>query len=243
MEEDRSDLITPEKIREFERSQAAREAIVLLGKLCGAHAIRITQEMYTLVRDYLIAQIMIDNANRAGVVACMTVKEFERATVEGDRHVVRILHHKIVDTHGPAQIVLTSHLYNYITVFMQEMRSQLPDLDRLDKQTVFLSWCGKHMESSQMTKALGSIFKKAGVDGPVHHTLYRKSAVSRCHEKHKEISSNLADLMAHWEDTTQKYYRVFEKRKSSVKASQKLHGIMRNTDESSETADQRAQSH
>jgi len=234
MEEDRSALITPEKIREFERSQAAREAIVLLGKLCGAHTIQITQEMYTLVRDYLIAQIMIDNANRAGVVAYMTVKEFDRATVEGDRHVVRVLHHKTVDTHGPAQIVLTSHLYNYISVFMQEMRSQLPDLNRLDKQTVFLSWCGKSMESSQMTKALGSVFKKAGVDGRVHHTLYRKSAVSRCHERHKEISSNLADLMAHQEETAQKYYRVFEKSKSSVKASQTLHGIMRNTDESSE---------
>ena len=240
MEEDISALITLEKIREFERSQAAREAAVLLGKLCGAHAIQITQEMYTLVRDYLIAQIMIDNANRAGVVACMTVKEFERATVEGDRHVVRVLYHKTVDTHGPAQIVLTSHLYNYLTVFMQEMRSQLPGLDRLNKQTVFLSWCGKHMESSQMTKALGSIFKKAGVDGPVHHTLYRKSAVSRCHPKHKEISSNLADLMAHREDTAQKYYRVFEKGKSSVKASQKLHGIMRNTEDSGET-DQQAQ--
>jgi len=36
-EEDRSDLITPEKICEFERSQAAREAIIL-----RAHAIQIT---------------------------------------------------------------------------------------------------------------------------------------------------------------------------------------------------------
>ena len=242
LEEDRSVLITPDKIREFERSQAAREAVILLGQLCGAHAIQITQEKYTLVRDYLIAQIMIDNANRAGVVTCMTVKEFERATLEGDRYVVRVLHHKTVNTHGPAQVVLTSHLYNYIKVFMQEMRSHLPNVNLLDKQTVFLSWGGKPMESSQMTKALGSIFKKAGVKGPVHHTLYRKSAVSRCHDKHKEISGNLADLMAHREVTAQKYYRVLEKSKSSVKASQKLHGIMRNTEESSE-AKQQAQEH
>ena len=88
MEEDRSAIITPEKIHKFEKSKAAREAIVLLGKLCGAHATQITQEMYTLVRDYLIAQIMIDNANHAGVVTCMTVKELERATVEGNCHVV-----------------------------------------------------------------------------------------------------------------------------------------------------------
>ena len=179
---------------------------------------------------------MIDNANRAGVVACMTVKEFKRVTLEGDRYVVRALHHKTVDTHGPAQVVLTSHLYNYITVFMKEMRSQLPDVTLLDKETIFLSWCGKPMESSQMTKALGSIFKKAGVNGPVHHTLYRKSAVSRCHDQHKEISGDR-------EDTAQKYYRVFEKSKSSVKGSQKLSGIMRNdtiqqAQESTEDANQ-----
>ena len=94
------------------------------------------------------------------------------------------------------------------------------------------------MKSSQKTKALGSIFKKAGVDSPVHHMLYRKSAVSHCHNRHKEISSNLADLMAHREDTVQKCYRVFEKGKSSIKASQQLHEIMRNTDESSETNQQ-----
>ena len=72
--EDSADLITPTKISEFERSQASRQAIILLGHLCGAHAIQVTQEKYTLVRDYLIAQIMIDNANRAGVVVRMTVK-------------------------------------------------------------------------------------------------------------------------------------------------------------------------
>ena len=76
------------------------------------------------------------------------------------------------------------------------------------------------------------------MSGPVHHTLYRKSAVSRCHDKHKEISGNLADLMAHREITAEKYYRVLEKSKSSVKASQKLHGIMRNTDEGSEAEGQ-----
>ncbi|PFX18261.1 hypothetical protein AWC38_SpisGene17384 [Stylophora pistillata] len=228
MEEDRNALITPEKIGTFERSQAARDAITLLGQLRGAHAIQITQDKYTLVRDYLIAQIMIDNANRAGVVTCMTVMEFERATLEGDRYVVRVLHHKTVDTHGPAQVVLTSHLYNYIKVFMKEMRSQLPGVTLLEKQTMFLSWCGKPMESSQMTKAFGSIFKKAGVNGPVHHTLYRKSVVSHCHEQHKEISGNLADLMAHREETAQKYYRVFEKSKSSVKASRNVSRIMRN---------------
>ena len=90
------------KIREFERSQAAREAIILLGQLCGAHTIQVPQEKYTLVRDYLIAQIMIDNPNRAGVVTCVTVEEFERATLEADHYDVRVLRHKTLYSHGAA---------------------------------------------------------------------------------------------------------------------------------------------
>lgn len=42
MEEDRVELVTPEKIQQFERSQAARDAVILLGKLSGAHSIEIT---------------------------------------------------------------------------------------------------------------------------------------------------------------------------------------------------------
>ena len=229
MEEDLSTLITPDKINAFDRSQAVRDAIILLGKLSGPHNIELTQAQYTLVRDYLIAQIMIDNANRAGVVVYMTIQEFKRARREGDRHVVRVLKHKTDYAYGPAQIVLTSHLYNHLKIFVKEMRSRLPfkGQDHGDAK-LFLSWGGNEMQSSQMSRALSSIFQKAGIDGPMSHTLYRKSAVSECHQNRKDISGNLADLMAHRESTAEKYYRVFDKRRSSVKASEVLHGIMRN---------------
>ena len=227
-EEEVNSLITPEKINEFNKSKASRDAVIILGELCGDAAVELNQAKYTLVRNYLIVQIMIDNANRAGVVSNMTMQEFQRATVEDDRYIVRVLDHKTVDTHGPARVILTKHLHNYIAVFIKGMRSQLPDSQLETKQTLFVTWSGKQMESTQMTSALSSIFKRAGIEGPVHHTLYRKSAVSQCHANHKEISGNLADLMAHREETATKYYRVFEKNKSSVKASQKLHAVMRN---------------
>ncbi|XP_027055160.1 uncharacterized protein LOC113682204 [Pocillopora damicornis] len=76
MEEDRVELVTPEKIQQFERSQTGRDAVVLLGKLSGAHSIEITQSHYTLLRDFLLVQISIDNANRAGVLSNMTRKSF-----------------------------------------------------------------------------------------------------------------------------------------------------------------------
>lgn len=100
-----------------------------------------TQADYTLLRDYLISQIMIDNANRAGVVAYMTVQEFQRARPQDDRHVVRVLKHKTVNTHGPAQIVLTNHLYKHLKIFFEKMRSQLPTAgpSEIDAK-FFLSW-------------------------------------------------------------------------------------------------------
>ena len=161
----------------------------------------------------------------------MTVEEFQRARVERERYVFRVLKHKTMDTHGPAQVVLTRLLYSYINVFIKQMRPRLPAALSDGKQALFLSWFGNQIGSNQMTKDLSSIFKKVGIKGPVHHTLYRKSAVSQCHARHKEISSNLADLMAHREGTAEKYYRLFEKNKSSVKASKKLHGVMRNGEE------------
>ena len=170
-----SALITPETVKAFETSQATRDAVVILGKLSGKHNMEITQARYTLVRDYLIAQIMIDNANRSGVVAFMTVQEFRRAKMEDDRYVVKVLEHKTVDTHGPAQVVLTVHLYNCLDIFLKEMRSKLPGAQMEGKQPLFLSWAGNKLQSSQITSAIGSIFKKAGVEDRVHHTLHRRT--------------------------------------------------------------------
>ena len=89
-----SSLIAPDKVKEFKQSRATQDAVILLGKLSGVHSMEITQAMYTHVRDYLIAQIMIDNGNRAGVVAFMIVKEFQRAKMEDDHYVVEVLHHR-----------------------------------------------------------------------------------------------------------------------------------------------------
>lgn len=107
----------------------------------------------------------------------MTVKEFQRAKMEDDCYVVEVLHHKTVDIHGPASAVLTVHLYNCLDIFPKELRAKLPCSQTDVNMPMFLSWLGKNLQSSQVTKALGSIFKKAGVEGPIHHILYRKSAV------------------------------------------------------------------
>ena len=205
MEEDRVELVTPEKIQQFERSQAARDAVILLGKLSGAHSIEITQSQYTLVRDFLLVQILIDNANRAGVLSNMTVKEFERGYKEDDRFIMNVMKHKTFHVHGPAQVILTGNLQNWISIFIKQVRSKLPYITAEKEQPLFPSWNGKKFESGQISKAIQSVWKKAGTAGPIHSTLFRKGAVTVCHSSQKEMTSDLADLMAHKEDTAKRY--------------------------------------
>ena len=205
MEEDRVELVTPEKIQQFERSQAARDAVILLGKLSGAHSIEITQSQYTLVRDFLLVQISIDNANRAGVLSNMTVKEFERGYKEDDRFIMNVMKHKTFHVHGPAQVILTGNLQNWISIFIKQVRSKLPYITAEKEQPLFPSWNGKKLESGQISKAIQSVWKKAGIAGPIHSTLFRKGAVTVCHSSQKEMTSDLADLMTHKEDTAKRY--------------------------------------
>ncbi|KAJ7360076.1 hypothetical protein OS493_018060 [Desmophyllum pertusum] len=120
------------------------------------------------------------------------------------------MNHKTFHVHGPAQVVLTSNLHNWISVLIQESRARIPNVGAEKEKAVFLSWNGKQLQSSQISKAIKSVWKKAGLSGPIHSTLLRKGAVTTCHNNHKEISSNLADLMAHKEDTAKRYYRLTE---------------------------------
>ena len=100
-------LISLEQIKEFERSKAARDAICLLGKLSGAHNIDISQGQYTLLRDFLIVEISIDNANRSGN---MKMGEFKKMKTEGDDSVILVKDHKTLYSHGHARIVLSQKM-------------------------------------------------------------------------------------------------------------------------------------
>ena len=228
MEEDQQLLITSVQIKEFERSQAARDAICLLGQLSGAHAINISQSQYTLLRDFLLVEITIDNANRAGALSNMKLAEFKNMRKQGDEFVISVKDHKTLATHGPARIVLSAKLYSWMQIFVAEVRSIICSSSD-SKKCVFLSWTGEPLASSQINKALKSVWKKAEVDGTPSSTLFRKSAVTGVHSSSdsSEIRGNLADLMAHNTGTAQRYYKLHEKSLSSVQASKQLRKVMR----------------
>ena len=178
-----------------------------------------------------MVKISIDNANRAGALSNMKLEEFNRVSKHGQEHVVLVKDHKTIQTHGPARIVLSPKLHSWIDIFIREVRSKVPGLTAGPNESVFITWNGETMESSQINKAIKSICKKAGMEGSPSSTLFRKSAVSEVHTNNEsnEARGNLADLMAHNLETARKYYRLQEKSKSSVQASRNLRQAMRGT--------------
>lgn len=229
MQEDFEALITPEQIREFKRSKASRDAICLLGQLSGAHNMVITQSQYTLIRDFLLVEISIDNANRAGPLPHMTLGQFNSLTKENDDYLVLVKKSKPLPSHGPARIVFSPKLKSWIQIYVREVRSQVTGSNDRPESCLFLSFYGEPMASSQINKAIKSIWKKADLEGAPSSTLFRKSAVSNMHsyDESNEARGNLADLMAHNLSTAKKYYRLQEKSKSSVLASKQLCQVMR----------------
>ena len=226
-EQDLQRIVTPALVEKFEKSEAARDAIVLLGHLASAKNIEVTQRRYTLVRDFLMAEISIDNANRAGVLSNMTVREYQTAKLTNDDcYVVKVMNHKTVASKGPANVVLSKKLYGWMDIYLKKLRSALSDYNCCQ---FFLSWNGKNLESSQIGKALKSVFKKANIEILISSNDFRKGAVTEVHDNHKNYNSSLAILLDHDESTANRYYRLCEKTQASVRASKQLAFAMRNS--------------
>ena len=76
----------------------------------------------------------------------MTVKDFGRASKEDDSYVVNVREHKTFHNYGHTQVVLTNNLHNWINVFIQEVRSQVPGIGVDENQPVFPSFNGTKMQ-------------------------------------------------------------------------------------------------
>ncbi|CAB3995645.1 Neurofilament medium polypeptide [Paramuricea clavata] len=166
-------------------------------------------------QDFLFTQIFIDNANRPDVLAHLTMKEHTNIHKQ-DEHYVITVKNTTAHVHGPARIVLSDILYS-IGVMQAHVRTRI-------NGPVFLSWNRNAMKSGHITKAVQSVFTKAGLDVKITSTSFRKAAVTKVHIDNPDMSRKLADLMAHNEATAKRYYLLSEK--TSVEVSKNLGRLM-----------------
>jgi hypothetical protein len=138
-------------------SSTARKAIKILGQHSDTtQTTAVSQQSYTLVRNFLFTQIFIDNTNRPGVLAGMTIEEYNRMRKQDEHYVITVMRHKTAHVHGPARIVLNEKLKSWLLVFVEVMQ---PQLASATTGNVFLTRNGKAMESSHIIK-LGKLMRE-----------------------------------------------------------------------------------
>lgn len=110
--EDLEKLVMPSMVSMFQNSESTQKAVTYIGQLSGAHSLEKSQSIYTPIRDFILTEITIANAHRSGVLANMTIGEFEKAKkTEQESMVIKVSKHKTADTHGPASVVLSPTLF------------------------------------------------------------------------------------------------------------------------------------
>jgi len=74
-------LITPEQVNIFERSVPALKAVKLIGSAVseGGKGHSLVPGDHVIIRDFLLTEITLCNANRSGVLSMMTVDELHKA--------------------------------------------------------------------------------------------------------------------------------------------------------------------
>ena len=232
MNDDLGRLVQPQDIMRFKSSPPALSAIKILGCV-NDDMYLLSQTDYVTVRDYLVTEIALANANRSGVLATMTLSQFRAARIVDDHYVISLMDHKTAAVYGPAKIVLTLSLYGWLRVYAEKIRPQVIAEAAAPADELFLTWNGEAMCSGQITRCIQSSWKKAGLSSGLTFNILRKSAVSTVYAKRPELSTKLADLMCHRVATGQKCYQVVEREKTSVAASRELAEIFASASQSS----------
>jgi len=170
----------------------------------------VVQSEYVNVRDFLLTEIAFANANRSGVLANMTVKEFREAREIDGQYVVSVAEHKTAVTYGAAKVVLSPTLHQYIYMYCKYIRLQVVS-GQNSSDELFLSWLNAGLTSGQITKSVQRVWSKAGLGENITLNIVRKTAVSSVHQAHSKLTASLADLMCHRQSTAQKCYRLVER--------------------------------
>ena len=138
---------------------------------------------YTLVRDYLLSLLCINNGSCAGVLSNMTVSKFNRAKQEDSCFVVQVKKHKTFTAHGPASVVMTPSVYQWMLIFICKFRSSVENASNEGYSPSILALNGRPMKAYDVGSQIGSswekVFGKRSDAGGA--TAFRKAVVSAVH--------------------------------------------------------------
>lgn len=154
-EEEMEVLLTPEQIKTYESSENARNAIKLFGEYGSATCPQLSQT------DYCCMQICLQNTQRSGVFYKLTLQEFNNGCWEGDMFRTCVKKHKTARVYGTAKFYLQRHIYDYMKILVDRVRSQIIG----QSLYLFVSFNSGQMDSGHISQQINASWKKERVYG------------------------------------------------------------------------------
>ena len=227
-EEDPSRLITPEKVEEFANTDFARNQVKTIGELIEeSQNPRLGQTEYCDSRNFLFIHILAQNGHRSGVITNSTLDEYKKISCVDGTYMVAVKDHKTFSHHGQANLCFDESLKAWVDIYVEHARIQVATGD--ESKALFLNWKGGQMKSSDLSSALTSAWRKAGMinnETRISGTLMRKSCTTAIRQYNKDVKGNVAAHMAHSERTADKHYHLVQKRTNSAFAARQLTAVM-----------------
>ncbi|XP_068696690.1 uncharacterized protein [Montipora foliosa] len=228
-EEDLARLITPEKVQEFAKSEFARNQVKVIGDLIdkGQNSTPLGQIEYCDLRNFLFIHLLSQNGHRSGVITNSTLDEYKEMSCVDETYMISVKDHKTYSQHGPANLCFDESLKSWLDIYVEHARQQV--VKGGGSTCLFLNWKGAKMQSSDLSSAITSAWRKGGTidkETRISGTLMRKSCTTAIRQYNKEVKGNVAAHMAHTERTADKHYHLVQKRTNSAFAARQLTAVM-----------------
>ena len=119
--EDLPRLLKEQDYKDFDNSKLLRDATKLFGCLSESHFILKPSE-YTLIRDYLLSYLCINNASRTGAIAYMKRSEVKNPFRQSEETMTfTVLDHKTSGPAGPAPLCISLSTYRNLAIFLKRL--------------------------------------------------------------------------------------------------------------------------
>ena len=227
--EDLQRFPTEELFVKLDKSDYTKKAVATLKRNIGNEK-NVSRTAHSIVRDYLLTNLLLNNASRPGALANMTLGEFYKDDEQADGFVVSVKEHK-TKYKGPANVAFTKNLYNQTKNYVRFMRNATDQLKSTTEGHVFVTWKGMKMASSLVSTQFDQFWKRSVCDilysGRVNPTLFRKQLTTTVHENHKEKAQVTANHLSHSLATAEKNYNVVNKQKCAAAVSKSIANIQR----------------
>jgi len=207
--EDLSEMLNAKEMEDFFKSEHYKISVNLIRSFqMDVSEDMISKQEFEHIRNFIMTNLLIDNACRSGPIKTMTLGQFRGAIDINDDKCVVVPIHKTSSTYGAQKVIFYKKLYQLASVYVKDVLRRTSCSDDPDAP-LFPAYNGLMLSSSESTKAVRGCWEKSGISTKkLTATNVRKSVVTMVMREDSNLSSALSKHMGHSTATQQSFYAL-----------------------------------